>query len=101
MFHNHLLSIVAYPPMVGAIVLLFVNKESKNFIRWFANIVGGVGFLVSLPLLTRFDVNAEGFQFIERASWFSSRGVDYYFGIDGITLLLIILTTGLRLLSVL
>jgi len=87
--------------MVGAILLLFVNKESKNFIRWFANIVAGVGFLVSLPLLTRFDVNAEGFQFIERASWIPSMGVEYYFGIDGISLLLIILTTGLGFLSVL
>jgi NADH-quinone oxidoreductase subunit M len=87
--------------MVGALLLLFVNKESKNFIRWFANIVAGVGFLVSLPLLTRFDVNADGFQFIERASWIPAIGVEYYFGIDGISLLLIILTTGLGFLSVL
>src|SRR3989449_7341030 len=101
MFHNHLLSVVAYTPMVGALLLLFVNKESKNFIRWFANIVAGLGFLVSLPLLTQFDVNADGFQFLERASWIPAIGVEYYFGIDGISLLLIILTTGLGFLAVL
>jgi NADH-quinone oxidoreductase subunit M len=101
MFQNHLLSIVAYTPLVGALLLLFINKGSKNFIRWFANIVGAVGFLVSIPLLTRFDVNAEGFQFVERHSWIPSIGAEYHFGIDGISLLLILLTTGLGFLAIL
>ena len=101
MFQNHLLSVVAYTPLVGAILLVFVNKEHKNFIRWFANIVGAAGFLVSLPLLFQFDVNAEGMQFVERHSWIPSIGVEYHFGIDGISLLLIILTTGLGFLSIL
>jgi NADH-quinone oxidoreductase subunit M len=101
MFQNHLLSVVAYTPLVGAILLLFVNKEKKDFIRWFANVVGAAGFLVSVPLLTRFDVNAEGLQFVERHSWIPSIGVEYHFGIDGISLLLIVLTTGLGFLSIL
>ena len=101
MFHSHLLSVVAYMPLAGALVLLFVNGEQKNFIRWFANIVAGAGFLVSIPLVTGFDSNAEGFQFVERISWIPSIGVEYHFGIDGISLLLIILTTGLGFLSVL
>jgi len=101
MFQNHLLSIVAYTPLAGAILLLFVNKDHKNFIRWFANIVAAVGFLVSIPLVTQFDVNADGFQFVERHSWIPSLGVEYHFGIDGISLLLIVLTTGLGFLSIL
>ena len=101
MFQNHLLSVIAYTPLVGAVLLLFVNKEHKNFIRWFANVVGAIGFLVSLPLLRHFDANADGMQFIERHSWIPSIGVEYYFGIDGISLLLILLTTGLGFLSIL
>jgi len=101
MFQNHLLSVVAYTPLVGAILLLFVNKENKNFIRWFANVVAGIGFLVSLPLIKHFDVNADGMQFVERHTWIPSIGVEYHFGIDGISLLLILLTTGLGFLSVL
>ena len=66
MFQNHLLSIVAYTPLVGAVLLLFINKEHKNFIRWFANVIAAIGFLVSLPLLKHFDVNADGMQFVER-----------------------------------
>src|SRR5262245_58920622 len=101
MFQNHLLSVVAYTPLLGAILLLFFNKEHKNLIRWFANIVAAVGFLVSLPLVSRIDVNAQGLQFVERYPWIPSIGVEYHIGIDGISLLLIILTTGLGFLSVL
>jgi NADH-quinone oxidoreductase subunit M len=101
MFQNHLLSVVAYTPLVGAVLLLFVNKEHKNFIRWFANAVGAIGFLVSLPLLKHFDVNADGMQFVERHAWIPSIGVEYHFGIDGISLLLILMTTGLGFLAIL
>jgi NADH-quinone oxidoreductase subunit M len=101
MFENHLLSIVAYTPLVGALLLLFIDKKKENFIRWFANIVAGAGFLVSLPLLLRFNAEAEGFQFVEKTAWIPTLGVEYHFGIDGISLLLIILTTGLGFISVL
>ena len=50
MFQNHLLSVVAYTPLVGALLLLLVRKDNVQFIRWFANIVALSGFLVSLPL---------------------------------------------------
>jgi NADH-quinone oxidoreductase subunit M len=101
MFENHLLSVIAYTPLVGAVLLLFINKEHKNFIRWFANVIAAIGFLVSLPLLKNFDVNADGMQFIERHAWIPSIGVEYHFGIDGISLLLILMTTGLGFLAIL
>ena len=101
MFENHILSIVAYTPLVGALLLLFVNKNNTNLIRWFSNVVAAIGFLVSLPLITGFDSSAENLQFVERFSWIPSIGVEYYFGIDGISLLLIVLTTGLGFLAIL
>ena len=101
MFENHLLSVIAYTPLVGAVLLLFINKEHKNFIRWFANVIAAIGFLVSLPLLKNFDVNADGMQFVERHAWIPSIGVEYHFGIDGISLLLILMTTGLGFLAIL
>ena len=54
MFHDHLLSIVAYTPLLGALLLLLVNKEKTQVIRWFANIVAAIGFLVSIPLIIGF-----------------------------------------------
>src|SRR5580765_7483213 len=101
MFQNHLLSVVAYTPLVGALLLLFFDKEKKTLIRWFANIVGAAGFLVSIPLALGFDPNLEGFQFVEKHSWIPGLGVEYHMGIDGISLLLILLTTGLGFLSIL
>ena len=54
MFRAHILSIVLFTPLVGAVLLLMVPKENKNAIRWIANIAALVGFLVSLPLIPWF-----------------------------------------------
>ena len=69
--------------------------------RWFANAVGLLGFLVSLPLWFSFDRQAEGFQFVERHDWIPSIGVQYFFGVDGISALLILLTTLLGFIAIL
>src|SRR5882672_2754144 len=101
-FREHLLSIVTYTPLLGALVLLLpVFKRSDNAVRWFANVVAFVGFLVSLPLWFWFDRGKDGFQFEETASWIPSIGVSYHFGVDGISTLLILLTTLLGSIAIL
>ena len=103
--YNHILSIILFTPLVGASVLLFVPKENKDAVRWIANIFALVGFLVSLPLVPWFwDKRFEaGFKFIEGApsNWIPSIGAGYLLGIDGISLLLIMLTTLLGWISIL
>ena len=49
-FRAHILTIVAFLPLAGAIVILFFDKENKNLIRWFANLVAFTGFLASVPI---------------------------------------------------
>ena len=100
-FSNHILSIVLFVPLAGAIALLFLPKENKNLIRLMANLVAFAGFLVSVPLVFWFDSTNGDFQFVERASWIPSIGASYALGIDGISLLLIMLTTVLGFLAVL
>jgi len=102
---NHILSIILFTPLVGAVLLLFVPKENKNAIRWIANIFALAGFLVSLPLVPwfwekRFEA---GFKFVEGAAnnWIPSIGAGYVLGIDGISFLLIMLTTLLGWISIL
>jgi len=51
---NHILSIILFTPLVGALVLLFVPKENKAAIRWIANFFALAGLLVSLPLVPWF-----------------------------------------------
>jgi NADH-quinone oxidoreductase subunit M len=101
-FREHLLSIVTYTPLVGAALLLLpVFKKNDDAVRWFANAVGSLGFLVSLPLWFWFDRGKDGFQFVERADWIPSIGVSYLFGVDGISTLLILLTTLLGEIAIL
>ena len=105
---NHILSIILFTPLVGALVLLFVPKENKDAIRWIANFFALAGFLISLPLVPmfwaqRFDVTPSHFKFLEGTpnNWIPSIGAGYNLGIDGISFLLIMLTTLLGWISIL
>jgi len=103
--YNHILSIILFTPLAGAILLLFVPKDNKGAIRWIANIFALGGFLISLPLVPWFwDKRFEGgFKFVEGAAnnWIPSIGAGYVLGIDGISFLLIMLTTLLGWISIL
>jgi len=105
---SHILSIILFTPLVGAILLLFVPKENKDAIRWIANIFALAGFLISLPLVPMFWGKVTGgdtapFKFIEGTAnnWIPSIGAGYVLGIDGISFLLIMLTTLLGWVSIL
>src|SRR5512136_2238687 len=103
-FRDHLLSVITYTPLVGALVLLlpaFTGREKENAVRWVANAFGLLGFVVSLPLWFWFDRAAHDFQFKENVPWIPSIGVSYFFGVDGISTLLVLLTTLLGFISIL
>jgi NADH-quinone oxidoreductase subunit M len=89
----HILSLVTWLPAAGALALLFFHKEKTDQIRVFANAWAALCFVVSLPLLVAFDRSKTGFQFIEDHQWIPSIGVRYQMGIDGMALVLIVLTT--------
>src|ERR1041385_7814382 len=103
--YNHILSIVLFTPLVGAFLLLMVPKENKDAIRWIANIFALGGLLISLPLVPWFWALRfqPGFKFMEGApnNWIPSIGAGYVLGIDGISFLLIMLTTLLGWISIL
>src|ERR1700734_1520657 len=103
--YNHILSIILFTPLVGALVLLFVPKENKDAIRWIANLFSLAGLLVSIPLVPWFWAQRfePGFKFTEGAlnNWIPSIGASYMLGIDGISFLLIMLTTLLGWISIL
>jgi NADH-quinone oxidoreductase subunit M len=88
-----LLTLIMFTPLVGAVLLLFVNKNSTNAIRWIANGFAGLGFLVSLPLWFWLDMTTPDWQFVERHEWIPSIGAEYLIGVDGFSSLLILLAT--------
>ena len=91
---NYLLTLIAFVPLMGAvIVMLFFKKEQTAAIKGFATAVAVVDFLLSIPLWTRFDTSEAGFQFVQKLDWIPSIGVSYFMAVDGISVLLILLTT--------
>ena len=89
---DHILSIVLFTPLVGLLVLLFIPSSNGRGIKLWANLAAFAGFVVSLPLVFEFDRNKD-FQFVEHAPWIPSIGASYHLGIDGLGLLLVMLTT--------
>jgi len=100
-FNFNILSLVVWFPALGAIALMFVPKTAEDFIKKAANVITFVGFLISLPLWMAFDNNGPQFQFQEKYEWIPSLGVSYHFGLDGISLLLVMMTTMLGFIAVL
>src|SRR6202790_3391796 len=92
-------------PVVGAILLLFVrgnDEQSAPFVRKIALIVSLLVFAETLLLWSRFNPALADFQFVERHGWITAFGITYFVGVDGISLLLLVLTgflTPLALLS--
>src|SRR3954453_10044512 len=98
---QHLLTIILLTPLAGLAILLLIPGTSKDLVRVWANLVGFAGFLISLPLIKRFQVGAPGYQFEERVDWIPSLGAHYHIGIDGISLLLVMLTTLMGFIAIL
>src|SRR6266403_1955974 len=98
---HHILSVVLFTPLLGALVLLFIPREMENAHKIAGNVFGALGFLVSLPLVRWWNPGEKPFSFEESAEWIPSIGARYHLGIDGISLLLVMLTTFLGMIAIL
>jgi NADH-quinone oxidoreductase subunit M len=94
-YMNHILTIITFLPLLGAIFLLFVPRERESFHRNFTLALTLAVFILSLPVFFQFDASSAAFQFEEKADWFPSLGISYHLGVDGISLLMVMLTTFL------
>src|ERR671931_1651601 len=98
---NHYLSLILFEPLVGALVLLLIDKRNEDAIRWIANITALVGFVISIPLWFWYNPASADFQLVERAPWIPSIGAEYFLGVDGLSVLLVLLTTMMGFVAVL
>ena len=99
-FQSHLLSTVVFLPALGAVLLALLPASAAKGARNLALAIATLDFVVSLPLWTRF-VPAAGFQFGESVPWMPSFGISYSIGVDGLSLVLVMLTTLLTPVSLL
>ena len=90
-----MLTLSWFVPLAGALLLLLIpNRDGRRdgIVRWLSLAVSLVAFAVTLAIWAGFDNESAAFQFVERVPWIPAFGIDYYIGIDGISLLLVVLT---------
>jgi NADH-quinone oxidoreductase subunit M len=90
-----ILTLVTFIPAAGALAIAFVPKGREAAAKAAALGVSLLTFAVSLPLWIRFDSASADYQFVEQRAWMPTLGISYHLGIDGISLLLVLLTTFL------
>jgi len=98
---NNLLILILIIPTLAALLVVAIPFKSKNSIRWFA--FGGslIPFLLSLIVWFQFDKTQSGFQFETQLPWFSAIGSSFHFGVDGISMPMVLLSTLLTPLAIL
>jgi len=86
-----LLSFLIFFPLAGAVVLLFFSGES--FARWWTLLITTITAIFSIPLVKGFDPTTAKYQFAEAHNWIPQFKISYILGVDGISILLVMLTT--------
>jgi len=97
------LTTVTFFPLLGVIVLLFIRPEQKNTLRWVALITSLITFGLSLIMLAQFNASDPDLQLVVRAPWIqigADWNIEFHLAVDGLSVLLILLTTFLTPLSI-
>jgi NADH-quinone oxidoreductase subunit M len=89
-FGGHLLSLLIWLPVVGGFAVLILEDRAA---RWLSLLISGLSLVLSVPLFALFKNGTAAMQFVERAPWISTIHSEYYIGVDGISMPLILLTT--------
>ncbi len=98
---THILSLITYLPLLGAVIIaLFLPRGDQRAPKVVATITTGLTFVLSLVMLSHFQGDTHKLQLVEYASWIPSLGVAYFLGVDGISILLVLLTTLLSVVVV-
>ncbi len=96
-----ILTFVTFLPAAGMFVVLLLPGSRARAIKIAANVFAGLVFLATLLLLVRFDAASGEMQFVERLPWIKAIGAQYILGLDGISLLLVLLTSLLTFVAML
>ncbi|BCB97018.1 NADH-quinone oxidoreductase subunit M [Dissulfurispira thermophila] len=94
------LSTVIFLPIFGALFIFLIKRTSEAFIKWTALLISLITFILSVPLFTNFDKTTAKMQFTEMHDWVPSWGIKYALGVDGISVLFVLLSTLLTILCV-
>jgi NADH-quinone oxidoreductase subunit M len=92
--------VIWVPILAGVLVLALGGDQRAPLQRWVALVGAVAGFLVTIPLYTGFDVQDPGFQFVEQRAWIERFSIYYHLGVDGISVLFVLLNSFITVLVV-
>ena len=97
------LTLLTFFPLLGVLVILFMNSEMKNAIRWVALVTSLLTFVISLWVLSQFTASNPDLQLEAKYTWIQVAGwnIYYYLAVDGLSILLVLLTAFLTPISIL
>jgi NADH-quinone oxidoreductase subunit M len=95
MEQSYLLTYLLVVPIIGSVIILFINKEKSQLIKNVGLVVSLTAFIISLIIYFNFNYQSNEFQFVNKFNWIKGLNINYHVGIDGLSMLLILLTTFL------
>ncbi len=97
------LTLLTFFPLLGVLVLLFIPSDKKNILRWTALVTTLITFGISIWVLTLFNASNPDLQLVAKYDWITVAGwnIQYHLGVDGLSILLVLLTTFLTPISIL
>lgn len=96
-----ILSLLIFLPVAGAVLIGLMGRRNEGLIKGTALAISIGGFLASIPLFTGFDKTTSAMQFVETHPWISQFNINYSLGLDGISILFVLLSTLVTILCVL
>ncbi len=92
MLDGHVLSVLIGLPIIGGFVVMGLGRQ-LTAVKWLSLAISALALLLSIPLWTGFQTGIAAMQFVERAPWIATIHAQFYIGVDGISMPLILLTT--------
>jgi NADH-quinone oxidoreductase subunit M len=94
------LTLITFLPIVGIFLILLAPRENKNIIRIIAAVFTGLQVVIAGWIYLNFDRSSVGFQFIEQYKWIPSFNIEYFMGIDGLSVSMVLLTAILSFICI-
>ena len=95
-----LLTLMTFTPLLGMAVILALPRNNPNLVRWTAVLFTAIPLALGVFLYMNFDRTTAAMQFVERVPWIPAFNIEYYLGIDGLSVPMVILTVLLSFLCI-
>src|ERR1700690_3734692 len=86
------LTVIVFTPVTAALIIMLIPAEKKNLVRSVALSAAALALSLSLWVYLSYDKSTAGYQFVEHYNWLPALGINLYFGVDGMSAPLVLLT---------